>query len=204
MFASTFRSVAIVGVLVAVTGCTAEVRDRPASTPTSTTLASSTTSAAPAADDAVVHLVADSEPGPRLRIDGTVVEAASGAAISGATIVVYQTDQTGAYQQSDRADESTARIRGELTTDEDGRFGFVTVQPGEYPNEPVGNRHIHFHTVEAPGFQPRGFVLLFDDNVRDEVRSWAHTTGFGQVIELEGDPQSGFTGNVEIELVRTG
>lgn len=118
----------------------------------------------------------------------------------GAQVRVYQTDQSGTYQPADPADESTARIHGDLTTGTDGAFGFVTVLPGEYPDQPPGNRHIHFHTVSADGYEPRGFVMLFDDNVRAEVRDWAESTGFGIVVELEGTPGSGFVAAIDIAL----
>lgn len=141
------------------------------------------------------------EPGPRLVVSGRVVDAATGEPVPEASVVVYQTDQTGVYAPADPSDESTARIRGDLTTDSEGRFAFLTVQPGEYPDQPPGNRHIHFHQVAAEGYEPMGFVLLFDDNVRPEVREWAETTGFGFVVELTGAEETGLEASVEIELV---
>jgi protocatechuate 3,4-dioxygenase beta subunit len=145
-------------------------------------------------------IVSEDEPGPRLLVEGRVVDAVDGTPIAGATVAVYQTDQSGTYQPADPADESTARLHGEFTTDSDGRFGFHTVQPGEYPDQPPGNRHIHFHSVTATGYSGTGFVLLFDDNARPEVRSWAEETGFGVVIPLDGDPETGLRGEVVIPL----
>ena len=113
---------------------------------------------------------------------------------------MYQTDHAGSYQNDDPEDESTARIRGELVTDPDGRFGFVTVQPGEYPDQPPGNRHIHFHSVSAAGYESTGFVLLFDENVRPDVRTWAESTGFGIVVPTTGDPDTGLATTIEIPL----
>lgn len=145
-------------------------------------------------------IVSAQEPGPRLTVEGRVIDAASGEPVEGARVVVYQTDQAGTYQNEDPDDESTARIRGELITDRNGEFGFVTVQPGEYPDQPPGNRHIHFHSVTAEGFAPKGFVLLFDDNVRPDVREWAESTGFGIVVPVTGDPNSGLSTTLEIPL----
>ena len=115
-------------------------------------------------------IISTDEPGPRLTVEGRVLDAATGEPVEGARLVVYQTDQAGTYQNEDSADESTAVIRAELTSGSNGEFGFVTVQPGEYPDQPPGNRHIHFHSVTAPGYASKGFVLLFDDNVRADVR----------------------------------
>lgn len=145
-------------------------------------------------------IVNEEEPGPRLTVEGRVVDAITGEPVEGALLVVYQTDQAGTYQNEDPTDESTARIRGELTTGPDGEFGFVTVQPGEYPDQPPGNRHIHFHSVTAGGYASKGFVLLFDDNVRSEVREWAESTGFGIVAPVIGDIDSGLATTIEISL----
>jgi protocatechuate 3,4-dioxygenase beta subunit len=145
-------------------------------------------------------LVSTEEPGPRLTVEGRVIDAATGEPVEGARLVVYQADQAGTYQPEDPADESTARIRGELITGSNGEFSFVTVQPGEYPDQPPGNRHIHFHSVTAPGYAPKGFVLLFDDNVRSDVREWAESTGFGIVVPVTGNPTSGLAATIEVPL----
>ncbi len=129
-----------------------------------------------------------------------VVDDQSGDPIAGATVVVYQTDHAGTYQPEDPTDESSARIRGSFTTDTEGRFAFATVLPGEYPDQPLGNRHIHFHSVSADGYVSKGFVLLFDDNVRPELRAWADQTGFGLVIDLEGTDEEGLRGAPTIRL----
>lgn len=145
-------------------------------------------------------IVAADEPGPRLTVEGRVLDAVSGEPIEGALVLVYQTDQAGTYQPEDPSDESTARIRGKFTTDSNGSFGFVTVQPGEYPNQPPGNRHIHFHSITADGYQSQGFVMLFDDNVRTEVRGWAKSTGFGVVVPVDGDPETGLATSIDVAL----
>ena len=153
------------------------------------------------ADSALLPaIVSTEEPGSRLSVEGRVIDAATGEPVEGARLVVYQTDQEGTYQNEDPADESTARIRGELITGSNGEFGFVTVQPGEYPDQPPGNRHLHFHSVTAPGYASKGFVLLFDDNVRSDVREWAESTGFGIVVPVTGNPDSGFSTTIEIPL----
>ncbi len=156
----------------------------------------------PAAGD-VVAIVGPDEPGPSMLVSGRAVDANTAEPISGARVIVYQTDPSGTYSPEDPTDESTARIRGDLTADADGRFAFSTVQPGEYPGQPPGNRHIHFHEVTAEGYESRTFLLLFEDNVRNEVRSWAKQTGFGLITELEGDHVAGCEASVEIELTPT-
>lgn len=144
-------------------------------------------------------LVTSDEPGTPLHIEGRVVDDATLTPVAGAHVLVYHTDDGGEYEPTDPTDESTARLRAELVTDADGGFGFATILPGEYPGQPPGNRHIHVHAVTAAGYETRGFVLLFDDNVRDEVRRWARDTGFGMVIALDETPD-GLRGSVEIGL----
>lgn len=148
------------------------------------------------------RIVGQDEPGTPLRIAGRIVDRSSGASLAGARMVVYHADDGGEYEPSDPNDESTARLRADVTSAADGSFAFRTILPGEYPNQPAGNRHIHVHAVEADGYVTRGFVILFDDNVRDEVRSWATDTGYGEIIEL-ADDQGELSGFLEIWLEPT-
>lgn len=127
------------------------------------------------------------EPGQPLRITGRVLDAISGAPVTDASVIVYHADDGGEYEPADPGDDTTARLRGELRSDDEGRFAFRTILPGEYPDQPPGNRHIHVHSVSAEGYAPLGFVILFDDNVRDDVRAWAGDTGFGRIIETTDD-----------------
>lgn len=153
----------------------------------------------PSAGPVEVVIAGPDEPGTPLRIVGRVLDTRSWGPVPEARIVVYQADDGGEYEPKDPADESTARLRGELTTYADGRFAFRTVLPGEYPDQPPGNRHVHVHSITADGYEPRGFVILFEDNVRDEVRTWAESTGFGEIIELTED-EGVLNGSLEILL----
>ena len=152
-----------------------------------------------ALDPVAVVIASLDEPGMPLRIDGTAIDQATGEPVAGVEIVVYQADDGGGYEPTDPSDESTARLRGDLVTDPEGHFAFRTVLPGEYPDQPPGNRHVHVHSVTAEGYEPRGFIILFDDNVRDEVRTWATSTGFGEIIELTSKDGL-LTGSLEITL----
>lgn len=146
------------------------------------------------------HLMAGpDEPGQALRIEARVLDAVGGQPVPGATVVVYQADAEGRYEPADPSDESSARLRAEMTTDDEGRVAFQTVLPGEYPDQPPGNRHIHVHSVRAAGYVPRGFVILFEDNVRDDVRTWAEETGFGLIIETTEEAE-GLSGSLDIWL----
>lgn len=144
-------------------------------------------------------LVTPAEPGRRLHLDGRIVDETTGAPVGGAFIVLYHTDEAGQYEPTDPSDGSSARLRAETVSDANGRFSISTILPGEYPGQPPGNRHLHIHSVTAPGYETWGGVILFEDNVRDEVRAWAAETGFGIVIDL-APWGAGLTGEVEVML----
>jgi hydroxyquinol 1,2-dioxygenase len=87
-----------------------------------------------------------------------------GVPLSGATVDIWQADQTGLYDVQD-AHMQPGDLRALLTTDEDGRYWFRTVKPCSYPvptdgpggewlrttgRQPMRPAHIHVR-VEAPG-----------------------------------------------------
>ncbi|MGD9092135.1 MAG: hypothetical protein PVF74_04780, partial [Anaerolineales bacterium] len=94
-----------------------------------------------------ILLVDDDEPGMPLLIQGIVKDRETDAVIAHAEIYIYHADDGGAYQASDAEDESTARLHAVFKSDEEGKFAFKTILPGEYPDTPPGNRHIHIHYV---------------------------------------------------------
>ena len=72
-----------------------------------------------------------------------------------------------------------------------------TILPGEYDSP--GNRHIHIHYARAAGYKQKGGVILFEDNVNDEVRKWANETGFGFIINIEKKDGT-LTGTLNLKL----
>ncbi|MEW2014410.1 dioxygenase [Rhodococcus sp. NPDC076796] len=87
-----------------------------------------------------------------------------GAPLPGATIDIWQADQSGLYDVQDEHMQP-GDLRALLTTDEDGRYWFRTVKPCSYPvptdgpggewlratgRQPMRPAHIHVR-VEAPG-----------------------------------------------------
>lgn len=131
----------------------------------------------------VLILAPADEPGQQLMLTGTVVDSQTGEPISNARVHLYHADASGEYQPTDPADESTARLSGTITTDEVGGFAVDTIVPREY--DQPGNRHIHLHAVTAEGYLNGGGVILFENDVNEDIRQWANETGFGTIIELE-------------------
>jgi protocatechuate 3,4-dioxygenase beta subunit len=109
--------------------------------------------------------IAAAEDAPRCMVRGTV-RSASGLALAGAVLDVWQADDAGFYdvQQPERVPEHN--LRGLFTADDSGQFWFRTIVPKFYPvpeDGPVGallratkrhpNRPAHIHFIgSAPGF----------------------------------------------------
>lgn len=145
----------------------------------------------------ILFLAPADEPGGRLIINVTVTDKQTGAPIPNAEVYFYQAKANGEYHPSDPNDESTAKLSGIINTDKDGKFIIKTILPGEY--EEPGNRHIHLHYARANNYEQTGGVILFEDNVNDEVRKWALETGFGTIIDIK-KVNGTFIGNLNIRL----
>ena len=81
------------------------------------------------------------EPGERILIRGTVKGKDCFTPLSGVVVDVWQADTTGSYHDAG----TTYRLRGQMTTGDDGNFAFKSIRPGNYD---VGGAlrpaHIHF------------------------------------------------------------
>lgn len=107
-------------------------------------------------------LAGEDEPGERLIVEGTVYEPDCETPISGAHLDVWQADVEGDYHGGE---EDDYRLRGQMTTDEDGTYRFETIVPGNYPmpDGQIRPAHIHF-TVTQPGFSPLTTQMYFESD----------------------------------------
>lgn len=96
----------------------------------------STTGAHPAR----IVLVPDGEPGTALDVTGQVFAPDGVTPAPGVTVYAYQTGEDGLYAHEP---DAPPRIRGWMTTDGAGRYGFRTIRPGSYPGNTIP-AHIHF------------------------------------------------------------
>jgi len=87
------------------------------------------------------EIVSRDEPGQRLIVSGTVYGDDGRTALPGVTVYVYQTDRQGLYNR-ERRFGAPHRIKGWANTDELGRYEFITIRPGHYPNR-TSPAHIH-------------------------------------------------------------
>ncbi len=102
-------------------------------------------------------IATDSEAGDRLIVNVQVVDQACDA-ITGVLIDIWQADKDGAYFDAG----SEYRLRGQVMTDEEGRFTVDTIRPGAYMLGPDAWRPAHLHFMFAkPGFSTFATQLYF-------------------------------------------
>ena len=104
----------------------------------------------PARLASVTRIARAGEPGQPMIIDG-VVRDTRGAPIGGVIVYAYHTDAGGIYRPVQDAPGASARRHGQLrgwaVTDSVGRYQFVTIRPGHYP-ERNAPQHVHMHVIE--------------------------------------------------------
>ena len=87
------------------------------------------------------ELAGKNEPGERILIRGTVMGKDCFTPLAGVVVDVWQADTTGNYH----AAGTTYRLRGQMTTGDQGNYAFKSIKPGPYD---VGGAlrpaHIHF------------------------------------------------------------
>ncbi|MBD3291266.1 intradiol ring-cleavage dioxygenase [candidate division KSB1 bacterium] len=93
------------------------------------------------------------EPGPKLKVTGTVYENDGQTPAEDVVLYIYHTNQEGIYPT--RGDEKGwARrhgyIRGWVKTDSTGEYAFYTLKPGTYPSRSAP-AHIHITVLEPDG-----------------------------------------------------
>lgn len=98
-------------------------------------------------------LVDFSEPGPKLKITGTVYQLDGKTPAKDVILYIYHANQDGIYPT--RGDETGwARrhgyIRGWIKTAEDGSYTFYTLKPASYPSR-TESAHIHITILEPDG-----------------------------------------------------
>ena len=126
--------------------------------------------------------IADStEPGTRMTVSGRVVGSGD-RPVPGASIYVYHTDAKGEYVRGSSGGSDRPRLFGYLRSDSQGRYSFVTIRPGSYPNS-RNPGHVHFE-VTAPGHQARIYEIVFegDPYISDQFREQARQPFGGVVI----------------------
>jgi catechol 1,2-dioxygenase len=133
------------------------------------------------------------EPGERIVIEGSVLDADCTTPISGVLIEVWQTDAGGEYH--DRSEGY--RLRGQMKSGSSGQYEFRTVKPGRYGiRGQFRPAHIHIR-VSHPGYETLVAQLYFKGDPylwpNDSCGSYCKSNDPERIIELKkGEGQQEF------------
>jgi hypothetical protein len=105
-----------------------------------------------------VIIANEKEPGEKLILCLTYIDKATKKAISNRHVSLYHTSTDGKYKPSNTDDETTARLNGTATTNEDGKIFVRTILPGDYGSM-EDRRHIHTTIYAA---KPRNYDIFFN------------------------------------------
>jgi protocatechuate 3,4-dioxygenase beta subunit len=149
---------------------------------------------------AFADLAAPDEPGERMVVHGTVHAADGVTPAPGVTVYVYHADASGRYAGPGVA---TPRLRGWLTTDGHGRYGYRTVRPGPYPGSRIP-AHVHTQLWGSGWPAQNGTELLFADDpyvtAADRARSRAQGRfAFVQAPARAADGELRFTHDLRLK-----
>ena len=115
--------------------------------------------------EAVRSDITEGKAGTPLRLDLTVVDADTCAAIPGASVEIWHADATGNYSGFGNTTSNTTFLRGIQTADDSGAVTFHTIYPGWYQGRAV---HIHLKAHKG-GNEVHTTQLFFDEDVSDTV-----------------------------------
>lgn len=160
------------------------------------------------ADLTTVPGAAGEPAGRRLEIEGTVRNA-DGQPVSGARLVIWQTDAHGKYSHPSEQRSTASGVPipvdpnfqywGKTLTDEEGRYRFRTIVPGSYGRRPA---HVHFR-ITHPSYKTLASEMQFhgdpgagDDFVTDEEQRER------LAVELEAGAEGPARARFDIVLAR--
>jgi catechol 1,2-dioxygenase len=143
------------------------------------------------------QLVTADEPGRALVIAGTVFAADCETPLAGAVVDVWHADDEGEYDNTSDA----FRMRGQMTTNEDGYYEFSTIRPGRYPNAGTYRpEHIHFKVTYQAGASDTASLttqLYFENDPFLDSDPWAVPE---RTIALSSVDEDDFTGRFDVVL----
>ncbi len=148
-----------------------------------------------------IQMVDGHEPGRRIRLEGRVVDTASGAPLGGALLQLFHTDASGEYRPGMDAGGGAGnpRLFGYLRADAEGRFTVDTIMPERYPNSSVP-RHVHYR-VWAEGYPVLVSECFFDadPNLSERTRRTAPERNF-PIVKLERDDEVRAVGQLTVRV----
>lgn len=144
----------------------------------------------PPAELVSVSMIAPTEEtGERMVLTGYVLTADGARPAEGVILYLHQTDAAGLYANGSQASEWSrrhGRLRGWAKTGADGRYTFLTIKPGPYPDRTLP-AHIHLFIGE-PGRRPYYIDdVVFDSEfgVTQAYRSAQEMRGGSGIVRLQ-------------------
>ena len=150
-----------------------------------------------------IKMVADSEPGERMVISGTIYLPDGKTPAKNAILSVWHTNSKGFYiAGGGGAGEEHPRIHGRMKTGPDGKYEFQTIRPAPYPDNSAP-AHIHGH-ISAPNFPEYPIIYYFEGDklITEQNRSELnnHRGGTASIIRLNKDKNGTLIGHRDIIL----
>jgi protocatechuate 3,4-dioxygenase beta subunit len=129
------------------------------------------------------------EPGPKLKVSGTVYKQDGKTPAPNVVLYVYHTNQEGIYPK--RGDETGwgwrhGYIRGWVKTNSKGQYAFYTLKPATYPSR-TDPAHIHITVKEPDKNEYYIDDFLFDDDplLTAEARARQQERGGNGIVRLQ-------------------
>src|SRR5690349_8343556 len=144
------------------------------------------------------------EPGPKMKITGTIFHADGKTPARNVVLYIYHTDQKGYYSKKGNETGWGKRhgyIRGWIKTDATGKYTFYTLKPASYPSESIP-AHIH-PTIKEPDTNEYWIdEYLFDGDpfLSAEERARQEKRGGSGIIKLSKDKDGILVGKRDIIL----
>jgi catechol 1,2-dioxygenase len=139
-------------------------------------------------------LCAAGEPGEALVVAGRVTAADTCAPLKGAVVDVWQADAAGRY------DNERFNLRGRVKADDEGRYRFETVLPGNYADGGFQRaRHIHY-IISAPGYAPLTTECYFDGEARNRTDPIVRPS---LIVPLDGERGKQLKATFDIVLAKS-
>ena len=133
-----------------------------------------------------IDIVTPQEPGTRIHLSGTIVDA-NGKPAPGVKMFLYHTDNTGYYSRPIN-DPRQARLRGTLWTNAQGQYSFDTIKPAHYgdvSSPPAIHIHVHLQAPDGPEHWVESFYFKDDPQLRIQDPNRHGESGrFANVISL--------------------
>ena len=152
------------------------------------------------------RVAAPQEQGEAFVYEGTVYSADTRQPTPGIVIYAYQTNAAGFYADGTTETEWSRRhgnLRGWTKTSTDGRYRFLSIKPGPYPDANLP-AHVHL-TVLEPGRPPYwidDIVFAGEFGVTREYRSSMANKGGDGIVDLARDLEQRWIARRDIILER--